>query len=102
MKGAILYLLKDNMVLKSFFLVVVSMGIFITGVSGKNKSTTPSSEYDKAERLAIEANNLLKAGEVIKADQAIRESIKLYPKNRFMIMQERYVVYRTIEPLIPL
>lgn len=67
------------MVLKSFFLVVVSMGIFITGVSGKNKSTTPSSEYDKAERLAIEANNLLKAGEVIKADQAIRESIKLYP-----------------------
>jgi tetratricopeptide (TPR) repeat protein len=67
------------MLLKNFFLVFFSTVLFITVVSGKNISTTPSTEYTKAENLAIEANKLLKAGEVIKADQAIRESIKLYP-----------------------
>ncbi|HQS56599.1 MAG TPA: hypothetical protein PLK14_15960, partial [Sediminibacterium sp.] len=67
------------MLLRNFFLVFVSTVLFINVVSGRNKSTTPSSEYTKAENLAIEANKLLKAGEVIKADQAIRESIKLYP-----------------------
>jgi hypothetical protein len=86
------------MVLKSCFFVFISIGFFISGVSAKNTkgvlkeysieslaysskftTTNPSSEYEKAEKLAIEANNLLKAGEVLKADQAIRESIKIYP-----------------------